>query len=58
VPDLVPFLILAGFAGIRREEMLKEYADGNWVTDDSSRWRRPSYIGWHLTGERRVRSSR
>ena len=27
VPDLVPFLALAGLAGIRREEMLKEYAD-------------------------------
>jgi site-specific recombinase XerD len=27
VPDLVPFLALAGFAGTRREEMLKEYAN-------------------------------
>jgi site-specific recombinase XerD len=27
VPDLLPFLALGGFAGIRREEMLKEYAD-------------------------------
>ena len=27
VSDLVPFLALAGFAGIRREETLKEYAD-------------------------------
>jgi len=37
-PDLVPFLALAGFAGIRREEMLKEYAD-----DEVLQW---SDIDW------------
>jgi integrase len=35
---LVPFLALAGFAGIRREEMLKEYAD-----DEVLQW---SDIDW------------
>jgi integrase len=38
VPDLLPFLVLAGFGGIRREEMLKEYAN-----DEVLQW---SDIDW------------
>jgi integrase len=38
VPDLLPFLASAGFAGIRREEMLKEYAN-----DEVLQW---SDIDW------------
>ena len=28
VPELIPFLAMAGFAGVRRSELVREYADG------------------------------
>ena len=28
VPELIPFLAMAGFAGLRRSELVREYAEG------------------------------
>jgi integrase len=39
-PELVPFLALAGFAGIRRAEMVKQYADDQVLQWSDIDWRK------------------
>ena len=45
VPELIPFLAMAGFAGLRRSELVREYAE-----DQVLRWedthRRSSLLTW------------
>jgi len=41
VPELIPFLAMAGFAGVRRSELVREYTEDQVLKwEDVTSWRR------------------
>jgi hypothetical protein len=40
VPELIPFLAMAGFAGLRRSELVREYAEDQVLRWEDINWQK------------------
>jgi site-specific recombinase XerD len=40
VPELIPFLAMAGFAGVRRSELVREYAEDQVLKWEDINWQK------------------
>jgi hypothetical protein len=55
VPELIPFLATAGFAGVRRSELLREYAEDQVLEWEDVNWQKQLITVRHEVGRQTSR---